>query len=164
MATKKEAGAPAPQEVNVWTIGNLKFRVPESQTSQKAVKMIAKSVLIRNNYDIKNTFITLPNGRKVLYKQLNNIKEFTKLLFPDVYLLPETSERKERLWQVMVTTAMKAGSRDISWNDVGNDNIKYGEELLTSTLEQLLAENAISEEEKMEFVEMIEMYKHHYIR
>ena len=49
-------------------------------------------------------------------------------------------------------------------NDVGNDNIKYGEELLTSTLEQLLTENAISEEEKMEFVEMIEMYKHHYIR
>lgn len=164
MATKKEAGAPAPQEVNVWTIGNLKFRVPESQTSQKAVKMIAKSVLIRNNYDVKITYITLPNGRKVLYKQLNNIKEFTKLLFPDVYLLPETSERKERLWQVMVTTAMKAGSRDISWNDVGNDNIKYGEELLTTTLEQLVAENAISEEEKAEFIEMIEMYKNHYIR
>lgn len=164
MATKKEAGAPALQEANVWMIGNLKFRVPESQTSQRAVKMIAKSVLIRNGYDVKNTFITLPNGRKVLYKQLNNIKEFTKLLFPDVYLLPETSERKERLWQVMVTTAMKAGSRDISWNDVGNDNIKYGEELLTTTLEQLVAENAISEEEKTEFSDMIELYKHHYVR
>lgn len=164
MATKKEAGAPALQEANVWMIGNLKFRVPESQTSQRAVKMIAKSVLIRNGYDVKNTFITLPNGKKVLYKQLNNIKEFTKLLFPDIYLLPETSERKERLWQVMVTTAMKAGSRDISWNDVGNDNIKYGEELLTTTLEQLVAENAISEEERAEFVEMIELYKNHYIK
>lgn len=163
MATTK-AGAKAPQENNVWTIGNLKFRVPDTQTSQRAVKMITKSVLLRNGYDVKTTYITLPNGRKLLYKQLNNIKEFTKLLFPDVYLLPETSERKERLWQVMITTAMKAGSRDISWNDVGNDNIRYGEELLTSTLEQLVAENAISEEEKTEFSDMIELYKNHYIK
>ena len=165
MATKKEAGAPALQEAKkgIWTIGELEFRIPDKNTTAIAVKTIVKSVILRNKYDIKNTYITLPSGRKVLYKQLSNIREFTKLLFPDIYLLPESNSKKERLWEVLVSTAMKAGKKEVSWEDIGNDRIGYGVTLLSDTLEELLSENAISEEEREEFLDMINTYKNHYI-
>lgn len=106
--------------------------------------------------------ITLPSGRKVTYKELNNIKEFVKLLFPEVYVIPDHEEGLERLKEVMLIIAQQSSKMVVNWNDIGNNKVSYGSELFKIAIENLVASETITEEEALDFNNMIEKYKGYY--
>lgn len=159
MATKKEVTAVTPN--NVFKIGNLNYNLRTLNTTQRFVKTQIKSIMLRNNLD-KDTLITLPSGRKVTYREINNTKEFVKLLFPEVYVVPRDEEGFERLHEVMSIIATNAGKMKVNWNDIGNSSISYGEELFKNVITDLVTTEVITEEEANDFVTMIDTYKHFY--
>jgi len=159
MATKKEVTAVTPN--NVFKIGNLNYNLRTLNTTQRFVKTQIKSIMLRNNLD-KDTLITLPSGRKVTYREINNTKEFIRLLFPEVYVIPRNEEGFERLHEVMDIIASTAGKIKVSWNDIGNSKISYGEELFKNVITDLVTTEVITQEEADDFVTMIDTYKHFY--
>ena len=149
MATKKEVTAVTPN--NVFKIGNLHYELRTLNTTQRFVKTQIKSILLRNNLDLKTTMITLPSGRKVTYKELNNIKEFVKLLFPEVYVIPDHEEGLERLKEVMLIIAQQSSKMVVNWNDIGNNKVSYGSELFKIAIENLVDYEKIKEEEILDW-------------
>ena len=160
MATKKEVTAVTPNSLT-FKVGNLNYNLRTANTTQRFVKTQIKSIMLRNNLD-KDTLITLPSGRKVTYREINNTKEFIRLLFPEVYVIPRNEEGFERLHEVMDIIASTAGKIKVSWNDIGNSKISYGEELFKNVITDLVTTEVITQEEADDFVTMIDTYKHFY--
>lgn len=161
MATKKEVTAVTPNALT-FKVGNLNYNLRTANTTQRFVKTQIKSILLRNNLDLKETPITLPSGRKVVYKELNNIKEFVKLLFPEVYVIPDHEEGLERLKEVMLIIAQHAGKMVVNWNDIGNNKVSYGADLFKTAIDTLVNTEVITEEEALDFTSMIEKYRNYY--
>lgn len=162
MATTK-AGAKAPQENElVLKIGNLTYKLPKGVTSQQKVKTTVKSIMLYNGLDIKTTYITLPNGVKITYKQLSNIKEFCKLLLTGIYLIPADLEEGERLLEIMHLIAQYSSKKTISWDKVGNNSTEYGAELFNNTIQELVTLEAVTAEEAEYFTSMINDNKNLY--
>ena len=161
MATKKDAAATAPNEL-VLKIGNLTYKLPKGVTSQQKVKTAVKSIMLYNGLDIKTTYITLPNGVKITYKQLSNIKEFCKLLLTGVYLIPANLEEGARLLEIMHLIAQNSSKKTISWDNVGNNSIEYGAELFSNAIQELVTLEAVTTEEAEYFTEMINDHKNQY--
>lgn len=161
MATKKEAPAGAPQELVLKINGNA-YSLPCKVTTASKVKTAVKSIILYNGWDLKTAVITLPSGRKIHYKQLNNCREFCKLLFTGIYLIPADEEEFERLIEVMNLTTLTASKKKIDWNNVGNNNIEYGSELFLDTLTELLNVEAVTPEEFEYFKNSINNTKEYY--
>ena len=161
MATKKDAVATAPNEL-VLKIGNLTYKLPKGVTSQQKVKTAVKSIMLYSDLDIKTTYITLPNGVKITYKQLSNIKEFCKLLLTGVYLIPANLEEGARLLEIMHLITQNSSKKTISWDNVGNNSIEYGAELFSNAIQELVTLEAVTAEEAEYFTEMINDHKNQY--
>lgn len=161
MATKKDAVATAPNEL-ILKIGNLTYKLPKGVTSQQKVKTAVKSIMLYNGLDIKTTYITLPNGVKITYKQLSNIKEFCKLLLTGIYLIPADLEEGARLLEIMHLIAQNSSKKTISWDNVGNNSIEYGVELFSNAVQELVNLEAVTSEEAEYFTEMINDHKNQY--
>lgn len=161
MATKKDAVATAPNEL-VLKIGNLTYKLPKGVTSQQKVKTAVKSIMLYNGLDIKTTYITLPNGVKITYKQLSNIKEFCKLLLTGVYLISANLEEGARLLEIMHLIVQNSSKKTISWDNVGNNSIEYGAELFSNAIQELVTLEAVTAEEAEYFTEMINDHKNQY--
>ena len=162
MATiKKAQGA---QENNVLTlkIGHLSYTLPKGVTSQQKVKTAVKSIMLYNGFDIKTTYITLPNGVKITYKQLSNIKEFCKLLLTGIYLIPTDLEEGARLLEIMHLIAQNSSKKTINWENVGNNSVDYGAELFSNAIQELVTLEAVTSEEAEYFVDMINNNKNQY--
>lgn len=161
MATTKNAVKTAPNEL-VLKIGNLTYKLPKGVTSQQKVKTAVKSIMLYNGLDIKTTYITLPNGVKITYKQLSNIKEFCKLLLTSIYLIPADLEEGARLLEIMYLIAQNSSKKTISWDNVGNNSIEYGAELFSNAIQELVTLEAVTSEEAEYFIEMINDHKNQY--
>lgn len=163
MATiKKAQGAQENDNVLTLKIGNLAYKLPKGVTSQQKVKTAVKSILLYNGLDVKTTYITLPNGVKITYKQLSNIKEFTKLLLTGIYLIPADLEEGVRLLEIMHLIGQNSSKKTISWDNVGNNNIEYGAELFSNAIQELVTLEAVTAEEAEYFTSMINDNKNQY--
>lgn len=162
MATKKEAPAGAPNNELVLKVNGNVYSLPCKVTTASKVKTAIKSIILYNGWDIKTAVITLPRGKKIHYKQLNNCREFCKLLFTGVYLIPADEEEFERLIEVMNLTTLTASKKKIDWNNIGNNNIEYGSELFLDTLTELLNVEAVTPEEFEYFKNSIDNTKNYY--
>lgn len=162
MATKKEVTAVTPNNELVLKINGNAYSLPCKVTTSSRVKTAVKSIILYNGWDIKTAVITLPSGRKINYKQLNNCKEFCKLLFTGIYLIPADEEEFDRLVEVMNLTTLTASKKKINWDNVGNNSIEYGAELFLDTLAELVNVEAITPEEYNYFENSINSTKQYY--
>lgn len=162
MATKKEVTAVTPNNELVLKINGNVYSLPCKVTTASKVKTAVKSIILYNGWDIKTTVITLPSGKKINYKQLNNCREFCKLLFTGVYLIPADEEEFDRLIEVMNLITLAASKKKIDWDNVGNGSIEYGAELFLNTLTKLLNVEAVTPEEFEYFKNSINNTKEYY--
>jgi hypothetical protein len=161
MATIKKAQGAQENELVLKINGNA-YSLPCKVTTASKVKTAVKSIILYNGWDIKTAVITLPSGRKIHYKQLNNCREFCKLLFTGVYLIPAEEEEFDRLTEVMQLVTLTASKKKINWDNVGNNSIEYGAELFLDTLAELLNVEAITPEEYNYFENSINSTKQYY--
>lgn len=133
---------------------NLKeVKIKENQTTLKNVRTIVSYNIERMGVDKKECILTLPNGVKIEYKKLNNVKAFECLLLPSIKLLDSRTEIGAMYNDVLAIIRKKVLNYPLQWDNVGNTNLNYGFDLYNRAVTEALEEELIEEKIANEFIE-----------
>lgn len=134
-------------------INQKEVKIKENQTTLKNVRTIVSYNIERMGVDKKECVITLPNGVKIEYKKLNNVKAFECLLLPSIKLLDSRTEIGAMYNDVLVIIRKKVLNYPLQWDNVGNTNLNYGFDLYNRAVTEALEEELIEEKIANEFIE-----------
>lgn len=100
-------------------IGGHSIELQSKVTSLRKVKTVVNSYFSIFNLDKKETEIVLPNGTKLKFSDLNNVKSFARVIFPAQFLDgSNNAENLEFLKNVAKIQAV-AYAMPIDWGLVG---------------------------------------------
>lgn len=134
-------------------INQKEVKIKENQTTLKNVRTIVSYNIERMGVDKKECVITLPNGVKIEYKKLNNVKAFECLLLPSIKLLDSRTEIGAMYNDVLAIIRKKVLNYPLQWDNVGNTNLNYGFDLYNLAVTEALEEELIEEKIANEFIE-----------
>lgn len=134
-------------------INQKEVKIKENQTTLKNVRTIVSYNIERMGVDKKECVITLPNGVKIEYKKLNNVKAFECLLLPSIKLLDSRTEIGAMYNDVLAIVRKKVLNYPLQWDNVGNTNLNYGFDLYNRAVTEALEEELIEEKIANEFIE-----------
>lgn len=109
-------------------VGTHKVVLNSNLTTLKNVKAVVGAFI--KNYDMnpKETKITLPNKTVLQVRDLDNARNFAKILFPARYLDASESKENKDFMEVMSKVQSELYSLPIDWNFVG---VKDGKQILS---------------------------------
>lgn len=134
-------------------INQKEVKIKENQTTLKNVRTIVSYNIERMGVDKKECILTLPNGVKIEYKKLNNVKAFECLLLPSIKLLDSRTEIGAMYNDVLAIIRKKVLNYPLQWDNVGNTNLNYGFDLYNRAVTEALEEELIEEKIANEFIE-----------
>ena len=124
VGTNKSNNAPTKEqkpknEALTLLIGTHKVVLKTNLTTLKNVKSVVGAFIKNFDLNPKETIITLPNGTTLSARDLDNARNFAKILFPAQYLDASDSKESKHFMEVMSKVQVELYSLPIDWNFVG---------------------------------------------
>lgn len=109
-------------------VGTHKVVLNSNLTTLKKVKAVVGAYIKNYELDPKETKVTLPNKTVLNVRDLDNARNFAKILFPAQYLDASESKENKDFMDVMGKVQAELYSLPIDWNLVG---IKDSKQILS---------------------------------
>jgi hypothetical protein len=100
-------------------VGIHKVVLNSNLTTLKNVKSVVGAFIKNYELNPKDTKITLPNKTVLAVRDLDNARNFAKILFPAQYLDASESKENKEFMEVMGKVQAELYSLPIDWNFVG---------------------------------------------
>ena len=125
---KKQAEADKKANQLILKIGTHKVPLRSNLTSLRSFKAVVGAYFTQFQLDKKEVKIELPNGTILSYSDLSTVKNFTKILFPSMYLDKSGDEQTKTFLDNIAKVQQVLFNTAIDWDIVGT---KDGKQILS---------------------------------